>query len=309
MKTNKLVFSSDIDKKGYDEILRRAKKFIDDGIPEDILKNKVVATLFFQPSTRSMNSVQSAIIRAGGGWIGTTDEKTISMGKGESLEDTIKMYSQFSDIIVLRHPADDSAEIAAAASTVPFMNSGSGSKSLGWGGASTVVRYFKHLGRLEGLKVGIYGTPAINRLCKDMIPVFGYYNIKLVVDDLGGFPIPKDVEEKAKSNGLAELKYDKLENFISEVDLLIATRALQKGIITDKDFSKEKEDFIMNNYKVFTMKEINKLKPGAFFDMLTPRVFEVDKTVDSDPRAIYHQYGYFVESALALMTYLMDVDV
>src|SRR4051794_12877996 len=115
-----IVRSQDIDRAGYDEINRRAAKFISEGIPNDLASGKVVATLFFQPSTRTMTMFQSAIIRAGGGWVGVTDESNISMGKGETLEDTIREYGSFADAIVLRHPDDDSAERAAAVSTVPL---------------------------------------------------------------------------------------------------------------------------------------------------------------------------------------------
>src|SRR5205814_536337 len=93
-----------------------------------------------------------------------------------------------------------------------------------------------YLGRLEGLKVGIYGTPEINRATKAIVPIFGMYHMDLVIDDLGHFPLPKEVEEAAKSNGLKGLRYDKLDNFIGDVDLLILTRGLQKGIIPEGMF-------------------------------------------------------------------------
>ncbi len=113
MKPKHLVYSKDIDKAGYDEILRRTEKFVEEGIPPDLCRGKVVATLFFQPSTRTMSCFQSAMLRAGGGWIGVTGADGISMGKGESLEDTIREYGSFADVITMRHPDDDSAERAA----------------------------------------------------------------------------------------------------------------------------------------------------------------------------------------------------
>src|SRR3989344_1642079 len=123
-----LVSSKDIDKAGYEEIVRRFNKFVEEGISPHLMRGKVVATLFFQPSTRTMNAFQSAMLRAGGGWIGVMGEQGLSMEKGETWEETIREYSSFADCIVLRHPDDDSAERAAANSTVPVMNGGSGAK-------------------------------------------------------------------------------------------------------------------------------------------------------------------------------------
>ncbi len=121
-----LIYSRDLNKNDYDEILRRFNYFVEQGISSDLAKGKIVATLFFQPSTRTMNMFQSSIIRMGGGWIGVTDEKPLSMGKGETLEETIREYSCFADLIALRHPDDDAAERSAPYSYVPLINCGCG---------------------------------------------------------------------------------------------------------------------------------------------------------------------------------------
>src|SRR5688572_9433026 len=113
-----LVSSSDLTKPDYDQMLDNFNYFMKNGISPDLARGKVVATLFFQPSTRTMNSFQAGIIRMGGGWIGVTDDKPLSMSKGETFEETIREYSSFSDLIALRHPDDDSARKAADASFV-----------------------------------------------------------------------------------------------------------------------------------------------------------------------------------------------
>lgn len=304
-----LVNSSDIDKAGYDELFRRTDHFIEKGISPKLLPGKIVATLFFQPSTRTMNAFQSGMLRAGGGWIGVMGEKGLSMEKGESFEDTIRAYGDFADLIVLRHADDDSADRAAAVSRVPIINGGSGSREHAVGAVMMLHQFHHHLKRLEGLKVGIYGTPEINRVCKAMIPIMGLYHIDLIVDDLDHFQVPKAIEERAKANGLKSLTYGKLDDFIGDVDILVCTRGLQKGIFPEGKFPKEKEEAILKLYKPITTEHMKKLRPEAFLSMITPRIFEIEKAVDDDPRAIYSKYEPYREIALAVVTYLLGVKV
>ncbi|MDP1890764.1 MAG: hypothetical protein Q8K55_07685, partial [Gemmatimonadaceae bacterium] len=162
---------------------------------------------------------------------------------------------------------------------------------------------------LQGLKIGIYGTPEINRVTKAMVPIFGMYGMDLVVDDLGHFPIPKDVEEKAKANGLKSLRYDKLDNFIGDVDILFLTRGLQKGIIPADKFPKEKEEMILKSYKPITKEHMKKLRQDAVLYMLKPRIFEVETDVDEDPRAAYSKNEPFTEMGAALITYYMGINI
>ncbi|MBA3046907.1 hypothetical protein KKC83_06105 [Patescibacteria group bacterium] len=305
-----LIYSKDLTRADYDEILRRFNKFVAGGIPNDLCRGKIVATLFFQPSTRTMNVFQAAILRAGGGWIGVTGEEVLSMGKGETLEDTIREYSCFADLIALRHPDDDSAERAAANSYVPVINGGSGSREHGLAAPWIICAMAYYLKRpLDGLKIGIYGTPEINRVVKAMAPVFGLYNMDIVIDDLGHFPLPKDVEERALANGAKSVKYDKLDNFIGDVDILFVTRGLQKGIIPPDKFPKEKEELILKSYKPITKEHMKKLRKDAILYMLKPRIFEVEKDVDEDPRAAYAKKEPYAELGMAIITYYLDIDI
>jgi aspartate carbamoyltransferase catalytic subunit len=305
-----LISSGDLKKEEYDEILRRFRFFIEKGIPKDLCKGKIVATLFFLPSTRTMNLFQSAILRAGGGWIGVMGEAGLSMEKGESFEDTIREYSCFADIIALRHQDDDAAERAATVSYVPILNCGCGSREHAVAAPLILCNLSYYLKRsLEGLKVGIYGTPEINRVTKAMVPIFGLYKMEVVIDDLGYFPLPKEVEERAKRNGLKSLRYDKLENFIGDVDVLFLTRGLQKGIIPEGKFPKEKEELILKKYKPITKEHMKKLRKDAILYMIKPRIFEVEKDVDEDPRAAYAKKEPYAESGLAILTYYLNINI
>lgn len=305
-----LINSADLSKKDYDELFRRFHYFIKNGISPDLCRGKIVSTLFFQPSTRTMNAFQSAILKLGGGWIGVTGEKGLSMEKGESFEDTIREYSCFSDLIVLRHPDDDSAERAAKSSYVPVLNGGSGSREHAVAAPWVLLAMEYYLKKpLEGIKVGIYGTPEINRVTKAMVPIFGMYGMELVIDDLGAFPLPKEVEEKAMKNGLKSLKYDKLDNFIGDVDILFLTRGLQKGIIPPDKFPKEKEELILKSYKPITKEHMKRLRKDAILYMLKPRIFEVELDVDSDPRAAYAKKEPYPEMGAAIITYYLGIKI
>ena len=305
-----LIYSQDLNKADYDEILRRTKKFIDEGISPDLARGKIIANLFFQPSTRTMLAFQTGMMRMGGSSVTILSEQGLSMEKGESFEDTIRTFSGLVDCIVLRHADDDSAERAREVSMVPVINGGSGSKEHGVAAVMMLAGWAKHLKRpLAGLKVGLYGTPEINRVCKALIPIMGLYGMELIVDDLGHFPVPQEIAERAKANGLKDLKYDKLDNFIGEVDLLVVTRGLQKGIIPADKFPKEKEELILKSYKPINTEHMKKLRKDALLSMITPRIFEIEKEVDSDPRALYAQKEPFAETAAAVITHLLDIKI
>ena len=305
-----LVYSKDLTKADYDEILRRFNHFVKNGISPDLCRGKVVSTLFFQPSTRTMNAFQSGILRLGGGWIGVMGEEGLSMEKGESFEDTIREYSCFSDLIVLRHPDDDSAERAAKVSFVPVLNGGSGSREHAVAAPWVLMAMEYYLKRpIQGIKIGIYGTPEINRVTKAMMPIFGMFGMDVVIDDLGHFPLPKDIEEKSKENGLKGLRYDKLENFIGDVDILFLTRGLQKGIIPPDKFPKEKEELILKSYKPITKADVEKMRQDAILYMLKPRIFEVELDAEQDPRVAHVKKEPYAELGAALITYYLGIKI
>jgi aspartate carbamoyltransferase catalytic subunit len=310
MSLRHLAYAKDFSKQDYDEIIRRTLYFLDNGISPDLAPGKVVATLFFQPSTRTMSCFQSAMLRMGGGWIGVMGEEGLSLSKGESLEDTIIEYGTFADCIVMRHPDDDSAERAAKVSTVPFISGGSGSREHGCAVAMMLpLLQYRIKKPLSGLKIGIYGTPEINRVCKALVPILGLYNIDLVIDDLGHFPLPKEVEDAARANGIKNLTYGKLDDFLPEIDILLVTRGLQKGIIPEDKFPKEKQEAILKLYKPVNKAQVERMKKDAIVYMIKPLIFEIERDVDADPRAVYAQGDKYTETAAALMTYLLDIKI
>ncbi len=305
MPVRHLISSQDLTKAEYDEIFRRGSKFLKQGIPPHLMEGKVVATLFFQPSTRTQACFQSAMIRSGGGWLGVTDASNTSMDKGETLEDTVRTFGGYADIIVLRHPQEDATEVGARSSRVPVINGGNGNKEHALAGGMLLFNIYHFLGRLQGIKLGAYGTAEFSRGFKSAVTVLGYYGAEVFIDDLdGNFPLPKDVEEQALNNGLKSIKYDKLGNFIGDIDWLIIPNAVPTVHITD-----QQDEALKQHYHPINTSHMKKLRPDAFLDMITPCVFEIEKDVYPDPRTVFTKKEIHTEYALALMTHYLDIKV
>ena len=307
-----LISANDIDKEGYIELMRRVKKFVDEGIPNDLLRGKVIATLILQTSIRTMTSHQAGMIRAGGGWVGLAGEgigKDAVLGKDESWEDLITAYSSYADCILMRHPEDDAAERAAKVSNVPIINGGSGTREHAVGALMMLAHMSYHLKKpLEGLKVGIYGTPGANsgggRCCRAMIPLFGHYGMEVIVDDLDGkFPVDDATVRKAMDNGLKSLEYGKREDFIGDVDALVLTKAGGSAL------TPELAEHVKSSFEPVGNAELAKMKDDAQLVVITPRCGEVLDEVDSDPRSLHMLYTPFQEAAVAMMSYLLGVEV
>jgi len=299
-----LITSQDLDKAGYEEIMRRAEAFLERGIPPRLMEGKVVATLFFQPSTRTQARFQSAMIRAGGGWLGANDTRSTSMEKGECLEDTVRTFSDYADVVVLRHEQPNATEVGAAVSRVPVINGGNGNKEHALGAGCMLFNIRHYLGYVEGASGGFYGPVEFSRCAKGLLPILGYYGTKVFVDDVQGhFPFPIDVEEAARRNGLGSLTYRPLEEFITQLDWLVVCNAVPTASITDAQHAAVKE-----NYRAICTRDMNGLRKNAWLDGIPPCVCEIERNVLSDPRTIFTKKEIHVEYVLALMTYLMNLN-
>ena len=298
-----LISSQDIDKAGYEEIMRRAESFLKKGIPPRLMEGKAVATLFFQPSTRTQARFQSAMIRSGGGWLGVSDTRSTSMSKGESLEDTVRTFSDYADIIVLRHEQPDATEVGAAVSRVPVINGGNGNKEHALGAGCMLFNIRHYLGFVEGAKVGFYGPAEFSRCAKGLLPILGYYGAKVFVDDVQGhFPFPKDVEEAAHKHGLGSLTYSPFEAFIKQLDWLVVCNAIPTAAITEAQRAPVKK-----HYRAISTRDMKSLRQDAWLDGIPPCVFEIERDVCSDPRTVFTKKEIHVEYVLALMTYLISL--
>lgn len=304
-----LVRSTDLGAAEWGDVLRRFDAFIDGGIRSDLCRGKVVGTFFFQPSTRTMLCFQSALLRAGGGYVGVSGGTGLSIDKGEDLEDTVRECSSFADALVLRHPDPTAAERAARASSVPVLNAGCGSSEHAVAVAMMLCSLKHGAARpLDEMAVGFYGAPSESRVAKSLLPILGHFGVRVLVDDLGLFPFPPEVVATARANGAREIASAKLDEFVPAVDLLIVTGMSLSGV----DASPEKEAALREARRVFRpigRSDVARMKQDATLQMIKPRVSEIGREVDSDHRAKYARPEPFTEAALALFTHLVGIPV
>ena len=267
---------------------------------QDVLRGKVMATLFFEPSTRTMLSFQVAMQRLGGTCVGFNDPSRSSMTKGENLRDTISVISRYVDIIVLRHPWDGAAYAASIFSKVPVINAGDGEHYHPTQALIDLMTIRLKKGTVSGLKIGICGHLSNHRSVLafvEMISRLGENTFYLVSGSK--LKLPEQVKIMLEKRGNRIIEDSKLENVIPYLDVLYMTRIQKERIYDDKEYERQKGIYVL---------DINKMKL-ANEDMIVlhplPRVDEISNSLDCDKRCIYFEqaeYGMYVRMALLMQT-------
>lgn len=266
----------------------------------EVLKDKIMATLFYQPSTRTRLSFESAMIRLGGSVIGTENAAEFSSAvKGETLEDTIRIINFYSDLIVIRHPESGTAEVAAQYSKVPIINAGDGIGEHPTQGLLDLYTISRKVG-LKNITVAICGDHAHYRPSHSLTYLLSLYKtIKIVYVSPKKLAIPNEVKNHLRKNNIS---YSETENFLEGVS--------KADVIYQGRIPKE---YLGNDYKKYLGKYIldkeamSVIAKNSIVMHPLPRVNEISQDVDSDPRAVYFeqaQNGFFIRTALLL--YLFD---
>lgn len=260
----------------------------------DLLGDKVMATLFYEPSTRTRLSFEAAMNRLGGKVISTSHAKVYSsVAKGESLSDTIRTVEQYADVIVLRHHEKGSAQIASEASSVPILNAGDGPGEHPTQALLDSYTIWKEKSTLSSLKVAMVGDLKYGRTVHSLTQLLGLYDSKVyfVAPDI--LQIPNWVVDKFSSDNYE--KKQSIEEVIGEVDVLYMTRIQKERFEDSSQYEKLKDLYILNQAMM------KKTKPDMVVMHPLPRVGEIDPEIDNDPRAAYFrqaQNGMFVRMAL-----------
>jgi len=260
----------------------------------DMLKGKILATLFFEPSTRTRLSFETAMLKLGGNYIGFAEPDITSARKGENLADTIRTVENYADVIALRHSLEGSAKMAAEFSKVPIINGGTGAQEHPTQALIDLYTMRKEKGKIEGLKVALVGDLRYGRTVHSLAYALALYNVELYLVSPESLRMSKDVLETIK-NKIPVTENANLETIISQIDVLYVTR-IQKERFPDKaEYAKVK-----GAYKI----DLKTLK-GAKKDMIIlhplPRVDEIAPEVDMTPQAKYFQQvwnGIVVRMAL-----------
>ncbi len=267
--------------------------------PKDALKGKVMATLFYQPSTRTRFSFESAMVRLGGSVIGTENAAEFSSAsKGETLEDSIRIVNGYADVIVLRHPETGSAAKAAAVSDVPVINAGDGVGQHPTQALLDLYTIYKETGGIDGKTVVFVGDLKHYRTARSLAFVLRLFkNIKMIFVSPEELKMGEDIKESLTKNGVLFSETTSLEAAVREADVLYIGRIPKEYFEDLEEYKKFKGHFTLTRELVDTMKS------DAIIMHPLPRETEIPVEVDSSPHARYFEqakYGVFVRMALLL---------
>ena len=267
---------------------------------------KVLATLFYEPSTRTRLSFESAMIHLGGQVLGFSSAASSSASKGESVSDTIRMISCYADICAMRHPKEGAPMVASAVSGIPVINAGDGGHQHPTQTLTDLMTIRSLKGRLDHITIGLCGDLKFGRTVHSLVKALvRYENVRFVFISPEELRIPSYIrEEVLDANGQAYKEVERLEDVIGELDLLYMTRVQQERFFNEEDYIRLKDFYILNKEKMALA------KPDMLVLHPLPRVNEISVEVDNDPRAAYFkqvQYGVYVRMALILT--LLEVNV
>lgn len=267
-------------------------------------KGKKLATLFYEPSTRTRLSFEAAMLNLGGSVLGFSEATSSSASKGESVADTIRIISCYADIAAMRHPKEGAALVAANNSSIPVINAGDGGHQHPTQTLTDLLTIRSLKGRLDNITIGLCGDLKFGRTVHSLInALLRYDNVKFILISPPELKVPQYIIENIQSAGAEYEEVTRLEDVIGNLDILYMTRVQRERFFNEEDYIRLKDRFILDKKKMKMAKE----------DMLVlhplPRVNEISVEVDKDPRAVYFkqaQYGVYVRMALILT--LLEVE-
>lgn len=294
MKNRSLVSIEDFTKEEQMEILELAAEF--EARPKQkLLSDYVVATLFFEPSTRTRLSFESAANRLGARVIGFSDSSSSSVKKGESLKDTILTVSNYSDIIVMRHPLEGSALYASEVSPVPIINAGDGAHQHPTQTLLDMYTIKQTQGKLENLDLAFVGDLKYGRTVHSLVFAMCDFNATFHLVSPPELKLPSYVKQKIKDLDLKYLQYTDMKEVIPDVDILYMTRIQKERFSDPIEYERVKNAYTLRNEMLAESKDSLKVMHPL------PRVNEIEEVVDNNPKAYYFKQaenGVYVRMAL-----------
>lgn len=294
MKNRSLVSINDFSKKEWINILDLAEGF-EKKTKQRILEDYVVATLFFEPSTRTRLSFESAASYLGAKIVGFTDSSSSSVKKGESLNDTILTVSNYSDIIIMRHPREGSARYASEISPIPIINAGDGANQHPTQTLLDLYSIRKTQGTLDNLNIVFIGDLKYGRTVHSLVIALCEFNTTFHLVSPVELKLPSYVKQHIKNNNLKYYQYTELNEVIPEADILYMTRIQKERFLDPIEYEKVKNAYVLKNSMLEKAKDNLKILHPL------PRVNEITVDVDANPKAYYFQQalnGVYVRQAL-----------
>ena len=266
----------------------------------DLLKGKILANLFYEPSTRTSSSFTAAMERLGGSVIPINEVKYSSVTKGESLSDTVRTLECYADVIVLRHPETGSAAIAAKAARKPVINAGDGTGEHPTQALLDMFTIFEelHAGGVDGMTVTMLGDLKYGRTVHSLARLLSLFKVRLNYVSPDILKMPKEVMDEVDAKGIPQAEFSTLEKVLPETDVLYVTRVQKERFEDPADYEKVKGAYVIDPDVMKAAKqEMIVMHP-------LPRVGEISVDFDDDPRAAYFrqmEYGLYVRMALLAM--------
>lgn len=299
LKNRNLINADDFNVEEINEILNLAEEIIKS--PSDfsnLCNGKILGTLFFEPSTRTRLSFESAIHRLGGDCIGFSESASSSTSKGESLADTIRTVSNYTDIIAMRNPKEGSAVLASSYAEVPLINAGDGGHQHPTQTLTDLLTIWMTKKKLDNMTIGLCGDLKFGRTVHSLIKAMSRYeNNRFILISPKELQVPDYIKMFLKSKNIEFKEVEKMEDVIGELDVLYMTRVQKERFFNEADYVRLKDSYILDNDKMkLATEDLAVLHP-------LPRVNEIATEVDSDPRAVYFKqvrYGVIVRMALIL---------
>ena len=271
----------------------------------DVCKGKLLATLFYEPSTRTRLSFEAAMLRLGGQVIGFSDTSSSSASKGESLADTIRMISCYAHIAVMRHTKEGSALVAAENSDIPVINAGDGGHHHPTQTLTDLLTIKLEKGDFKNITVGLCGDLKFGRTVHSLVSALNrYHNARFIMISPKELRIPEYLRQRLKKSGTSVQETTDLNQALPELDVLYMTRVQRERFFNEEDYIRLKDSYILNASKLKAAKsDLMILHP-------LPRINEIAADVDDDPRAFYFKQaknGMYVR--MALLMALLGVEV
>jgi len=294
MNTRSLVSIDDFSSEEIIKILDMAEDFEKQPVRK-LLDGKVIATLFFEPSTRTRLSFESAINRLGGKIVGFTDSSSSSVTKGETLHDTIKMVSSYSDLIVMRHPIEGSARFASEVASVPVINAGDGANQHPTQTLLDLYSIRKTQGTLENLNIFMVGDLKYGRTVHSLMMAMSRWNATFNFISPEELKMPDEFKLYLENQGLKYYEHTDFTEIISRADIIYMTRVQKERFSDPIEYEKVKNVYVLRNSM------LGNTKPNMKILHPLPRVNEINIDVDTSPKAYYFEQalnGVFTRQAI-----------
>lgn len=276
-----------------DDIIANKKKYA------KLCEGKKLATLFFEPSTRTRLSFEAAMLELGGSVLGFSEANSSSASKGETVEDTIRVVSCYADVIAMRHPVEGAPKVASYTSLVPVINAGDGGHSHPTQTMTDLLTIHREKGSFEDLTIGLCGDLKFGRTVHSLVKAMSRYkNIKFVLISPKELSVPDYIKsDYLDANGIPYTEVEKMDEVMPQLDILYMTRVQRERFFSEDEYLKHKDAFILD------LKKLENAKSDLTVMHPLPRVNEIAREVDADPRAKYFEQamnGKYIRMALII---------